>query len=311
MKKLISALLAGVLAFSLAACSGSSSSAAPSTASDSSSAASDSSSAATAESTQFTGDGFDPDIDYAALAGSTVKVGASPAPHAEILKVAADILAQADINLEVVEFTDYIQPNTATENGDIDANYFQHQNYLDTFNAENGTHLVSVAKIHYEPLGLYPGKTKSIDDLADGAQILVPNDTSNEARALQLLAAQGLIELDPDAGLTATKQDITSNPKNLDIVEMEAAQLPRSLSSADMAVINGNYATQAGFSSAKDALATESADSDAAQIYPNVLVVKEGRENDPLILAVAAALQSDAVRDFINETYGGAVVPLF
>ena len=245
------------------------------------------------------------------LAGTTVKVGASPAPHAEILKVAADILAQADINLEVVEFTDYIQPNTATENGEIDANYFQHQNYLDTFNAENGTHLVSVAKIHYEPLGLYPGKTKSIDELADGAQILVPNDTSNEARALQLLAAQGLIELDPDAGLTATKQDITSNPKNLDIVEMEAAQLPRSLSSADMAVINGNYATQAGFSSAKDALATESADSDAAQIYPNVLVVKEGRENDPVILAVAAALQSDAVRDFINETYGGAVVPLF
>ena len=302
MKKLISALLAGVLAVSLAACgAGSNSGSTPDS----------TSSAASSETAEFTGDGFDPSIDYASLAGTTVKVGASPAPHAEILKVAADILAQADINLEVVEFTDYIQPNTATENGEIDANYFQHQNYLDTFNAENGTHLVSVAKIHYEPLGLYPGKTKSIDELADGAQILVPNDTSNEARALQLLAAQGLIELDPDAGLTATKQDITSNPKNLDIVEMEAAQLPRSLSSADMAVINGNYATQAGFSSAKDALATESADSDAAQIYPNVLVVKEGRENDPVILAVAAALQSDAVRDFINETYGGAVVPLF
>ena len=307
MKKLISALLAGVLAVSLAACgAGSNSGSTP----DSTSSAT-SGSAASSETAEFTGDGFDPNIDYASLAGTTVKVGASPAPHAEILKVAADILAQADINLEVVEFTDYIQPNTATENGEIDVNYFQHQNYLDTFNAENGTHLVSVAKIHYEPLGLYPGKTKSIDELADGAQILVPNDTSNEARALQLLAAQGLIELDPDAGLTATKNDITSNPKNLDIVEMVAAQLPRSLSSADMAVINGNYATQAGFSSAKDALATESADSDAAQIYPNVLVVKEGRENDPVILAVAAALQSDAVRDFINETYGGAVVPLF
>ena len=250
-------------------------------------------------------------IDYAALAGTTVRVGASPAPHAEILQVAKEILAQADITLDIVEFTDYIQPNTATESGDIDANYFQHQDYLNTFNAENGTHLVSVAQIHYEPLGIYPGKTASFEELADGAQILVPNDTSNEARALQLLAAQGLIELAPDAGLTATKQDITANPKNLEIVEMEAAQLPRSLASADMAVINGNYATQAGFSSANDALATESADSDAAQLYPNVLVVEEGRENDPAILAVAAALQSDAVRDFINETYGGAVVPLF
>ena len=309
MKKLISALLAGVLALSLAACSGGSSSAA-SDASESGSAAADTSSAATAESTDFTGDGFDPDIDYAALAGSTVKVGASPAPHAEILKVAADILAQADITLEVVEFTDYIQPNTATENGDIDANYFQHQNYLDTFNAENGTHLVSVAKIHYEPLASTRARPRALTSWRTAPD---PGAQRHLQRGPRPAAAgrPGLIELDPDAGLTATKQDITSNPKNLDIVEMEAAQLPRSLSSADMAVINGNYATQAGFSSAKDALATESADSDAAQIYPNVLVVKEGRENDPLILAVAAALQSDAVRDFINETYGGAVVPLF
>ena len=297
-KKLISGLLAIAFTLSLAGCGAATSSAAGSQ-------------AASGESAAFTGDGFDPDIDYAALAGTTVRVGASPAPHAEILQVAKEILAQADITLDIVEFTDYIQPNTATESGDIDANYFQHQDYLNTFNAENGTHLVSVAEIHYEPLGLYPGKTQSIDELPDGAQISVPNDTSNEARALQLLAAQGLIELAPDAGLTATKQDITANPKNLEIVEMEAAQLPRSLASADMAVINGNYATQAGFSSANDALATESADSDAAQLYPNVLVVEEGRENDPAILAVAAALQSDAVRDFINETYGGAVVPLF
>lgn len=297
-KKLISGLLAIAFTLSLAGCGAATSSAAGSQ-------------AASGESAAFTGDGFDPDIDYAALAGTTVRVGASPAPHAEILQVAKEILAQADITLDIVEFTDYIQPNTATESGDIDANYFQHQDYLNTFNAENGTHLVSVAQIHYEPLGIYPGKTVSFEELADGAQILVPNDTSNEARALQLLAAQGLIELAPDAGLTATKQDITANPKNLEIVEMEAAQLPRSLASADMAVINGNYATQAGFSSANDALATESADSDAAQLYPNVLVVEEGRENDPAILAVAAALQSDAVRDFINETYGGAVVPLF
>ena len=297
-KKLISGLLAIAFTLSLAGCGAATSSAAGSQ-------------AASGESAAFTGDGFDPDIDYAALAGTTVRVGASPAPHAEILQVAKEILAQADITLDIVEFTDYIQPNTATESGDIDANYFQHQDYLNTFNAENGTHLVSVAQIHYEPLGIYPGKTASFEELADGAQILVPNDTSNEARALQLLTAQGLIELAPDAGLTATKQDITANPKNLEIVEMEAAQLPRSLASADMAVINGNYATQAGFSSANDALATESADSDAAQLYPNVLVVEEGRENDPAILAVAAALQSDAVRDFINETYGGAVVPLF
>ena len=297
-KKLISGLLAIAFTLSLAGCGAATSSAAGSQ-------------AASGESAAFTGDGFYPDIDYAALAGTTVRVGASPAPHAEILQVAKEILAQADITLDIVEFTDYIQPNTATESGDIDANYFQHQDYLNTFNAENGTHLVSVAQIHYEPLGIYPDKTASFEELADGAQILVPYDTSNEARALQLLAAQGLIELAPDAGLTATKQDITANPKNLEIVEMEAAQLPRSLASADMAVINGNYATQAGFSSANDALATESADSDAAQLYPNVLVVEEGRENDPAILAVAAALQSDAVRDFINETYGGAVVPLF
>ena len=310
MKKFISAALAAVLALSLAACGqGSSSSAASNSAADASQSSQAAASGETAA--DFTGDGFDESIDYASLDGTTIKVAASPTPHAEILAVAGDILAQAGIKLEVVEFTDYVQPNMVTESGEVDANYFQHQDYLNNFNEENGTHLVSVAEIHYEPLGLYPGKTKSIDELADGAKISVPNDTSNEARALQLLAAQGLIELDPDAGLTATKNDITSNPKNLEIVEMEAAQLPRTLADVDMAVINGNYATQAGFSSAKDALAAESADSEAAQIYPNVLVVKEGRENDPAILALAAALKSEAVRSFIDETYGGAVVPLF
>ena len=310
MKKLISAALAALLALSLAACGQSNSSSAST---DSTASASQGSQAGASGETaaDFTGDGFDPSIDYASLDGTTITVAASPTPHAEILEVAGDILAQAGITLKVQEFTDYVQPNMVTESGEVDANYFQHQAYLDNFNEENGTHLVSVAKIHYEPLGLYPGKTKSIDELADGAKISVPNDTSNEARALQLLAAQGLIELKPEAGLTATKNDITSNPKNLEIVEMEAAQLPRTLADVDMAVINGNYATQAGFSSAKDALAAESADSEAAQIYPNVLVVKEGRENDPAILALAAALKSNAVRSFIDETYGGAVVPLF
>ena len=310
MKKLISAALAALLALSLAACGQSNSSSAST---DSTASASQGSQAGASGETaaDFTGDGFDPSIDYASLDGTTITVAASPTPHAEILEVAGDILAQAGITLKVQEFTDYVQPNMVTESGEVDANYFQHQAYLDNFNEENGTHLVSVAKIHYEPLGLYPGKTKSIDELADGAKISVPNDTSNEARALQLLAAQGLIELKPEAGLTATKNDITSNPKNLEIVEMEAAQLPRTLADVDMAVINGNYATQAGFSSAKDALAAESADSETAQIYPNVLVVKEGHENDPAILALAAALKSDAVRSFIDETYGGAVVPLF
>ena len=165
-------------------------------------------------------------MDYEALKGTTITVAASPVPHAEILKVAGEILAQADINLKVVEFTDYIQPNKATENGEVDANYFQHGPYLENFNEENGTHLVSVAAIHYEPLGLYPGKTKTLDELADGAQIGVPNDTTNEARALQLLAAQGLITLKDGAGLTATKNDIVDNPKNLNIVEMEAASCP-------------------------------------------------------------------------------------
>ena len=295
MKKLISATLAGALALSLAACG---SSASVSTSSAASSAAASGEAASTAET------GSD-------LAGTTIKVAASPTPHAEILNVAKDLLAEQGITLDIIEFSDYVQPNMVTESGEVDANYFQHQPYLDSFNEENGTHLVSVGDIHYEPLGIYPGKSQSLDEIPDGAVIAVPNDTTNEARALQLLAAQGLIELDPDAGLTATKNDITANPKNIEIVEMEAAQLPRTLSDVDMAVINGNYATQAGFSSASDALAAESADSEAAQIYPNVLVVKEGRESDPAILALAAALQSGAVRDFINETYGGAVVPLF
>lgn len=187
-KKLISSLLAAALTLSLAAC-GSAPAASGSEAASEPAASSDA--AASTESAAPTGDGFDASVDYAALAGTTITVAASPVPHAEILAVAADILAQADITLDVMEFTDYIQPNQATENGEVDANYFQHGPYLENFNAENGTHLVSVGAIHYEPLGLYPGKAASLDALADGAQIGVPNDPTNEARALQLLAAQG------------------------------------------------------------------------------------------------------------------------
>ncbi len=241
----------------------------------------------------------------------TLKVGASVTPHAEILKVAKDELAKEGITLEIVEFTDYVLPNTSLESGDLDANYFQHKPYLDTFNAEHGTNLVSVAAIHYEPFGIYAGKTASIEALQDGATISVPNDGSNEARALLVLEAQGLIKLKEGVGTTATVLDIAENPKNLNIIEMEAAQLAISLQDVDLAVINGNYALQAGLNAATDALATEDANSAAAQEYANILAVKAGNESDPRIAKLIVALESDAVRDYINSTYKGAVVPLF
>ena len=242
----------------------------------------------------------------------TITVAASPTPHAEILNKAVKPLVEKDgYKLVVKEFTDYVQPNTATEDGEVDANYFQHTPYLDSFNEENGTHLVSVGAVHYEPFGIYPGKSDDLANIADGATIAVPNDTTNEARALQLLAAQGLITVRDGAGLTATVNDITDNPHNLQIKEIEAAQLPRTVQDVDFAVINGNYAMEAGFSVGKDALATEDASSEAAQTYANVLVVKEGRENDPAIQALYAALTGDKVKDYINSTYDGAVVPIF
>ena len=240
----------------------------------------------------------------------TIRVGASITPHAEILNVVKPIMAEQGYDLEVVEYTDYVLPNTATESGELDANYFQHQPYLDDFNAQNGTHLVSVAAIHYEPFAIYAGKSDSLENVADGATIAVPNDGTNEARALLLLEAQGLIKLREDAGFTATKLDIEENPKNLDIVEMEAAQLPRVLPDVDFAVINGNYAIQGGLKVA-DALASESVESESAQTYANVLVVKEGNENNPAILALVDALKTEEVRKFIEDTYEGAVVPMF
>ena len=240
----------------------------------------------------------------------TIRVGASITPHAEILNVVKPVLAEQGYDLEVVEYTDYVLPNTATESGELDANYFQHQPYLDDFNAQNGPHLVSVAAIHYEPFAIYAGKSDSLENIADGATIAVPNDGTNEARALLLLEAQGLIKLREDAGFTATKLDIEENPKNLDIVEMEAAQLPRVLPDVDFAVINGNYAIQGGLKVA-DALASESVESESAQTYANVLVVKEGNENNPAILALVDALKTEEVRKFIEDTYEGAVVPMF
>ncbi len=241
---------------------------------------------------------------------TTLKVGATPAPHAEVLEVAKKILAEQGIELEIVQFTDYVMPNTSTEDGSIDANYFQHITYMNNFNEENDTHLVSVAGIHYEPFGLYAGKTASIDALPDGAAVGVPNDATNEARALLLLEQEGLIALKEGAGINATKLDIVDNPKNLNIVELEAAQLPIRLPDLDMAVINGNYAIDAGLKMA-DALAVEAADGDAAEAYVNVLCVKEGREEDEAIQALVKALQSSEVKTYMQETYGGAVVPLF
>jgi D-methionine transport system substrate-binding protein len=242
---------------------------------------------------------------------TTLVVGASVTPHAEILAVAKEILAEQGIDLKIVEFTDYIQPNLNVEYGELDANYFQHKPYLDDFNAERGTHLVSVAAIHYEPFGIYPGKTSSIEELPDGAVISVPNDGTNEARALLLLEAQGLITLKEGAGLSTTILDIVDNPKNLKIKELEAAQLTLSRQDVDLAVINGNYAIQAGLNANTDALATEDKDSTAAQTYANIVCVKEGNENNPAVLALVEALKSDKVKEFMLEKYEGAVVPIF
>lgn len=240
----------------------------------------------------------------------TIVVGASPSPHAEILENVKEILKNEGYELKIVEYTDYVQPNNALEAGDLDANYFQHKPYLDDFNEQFKTHLVSVAGIHYEPFGIYAGKCSSIDQLQDKAQVAVPNDTTNEARALLLLEAQGLIKLKEGAGLNATKQDIVENTKNLDIVEIEAAQLPLSLQDVDLAVINGNYAIDAGLK-VKDALVTEDAKSLAAETYANIVVVKEGNENNEKIKALVNALEQDSVRDFMINKYEGAVVPTF
>ena len=290
MKKLVSLLLSGALAVGLlAGCGGG-------TGTSQTPAGNSESPAASTET--------------GSLEGTTLKVGATPAPHAEILEVVKDILAEQGITLDIVQYNDYVQPNNAVEDGSLDANYFQHITYMNDFNDQNGTHLVSAAEVHYEPMSLYAGKVSSLDELPDGALIGVPNDATNEARALLVLQQEGLITLREGAGITATINDIVDNPKNLQFSEMEAAQLPLRLADLDMAVINGNYAIDAGLSM-DDALATESADGEAAQAYVNVLAVKEGRETDPAIQALAAALCSDEVKTYIEENYNGAVVAVF
>lgn len=239
----------------------------------------------------------------------TITVAASPTPHAEILEQAKPILQAMGWTLEVKEFQDYVQPNNVVESGEFDANYFQHIPYLENFNEEQGTHLVNAGGIHYEPFGIYPGTKSSLDDIAEGDTIAVPNDTTNEARALLLLQDNGILKLKDGAGLTATVLDIEENPYNVEILELEAAQVPRVKDEVAYVVLNGNYALDAGFSVAKDSLAYEKSDSDAAKTYVNVIAVKEGNENSEKILALVGVLKSDAIRQYINDTYDGAVVP--
>ena len=237
-----------------------------------------------------------------------ITVGATITPHSEILSVVAENLKEQGYELKIVEYNDYVLPNTALEAGDLDANYFQHVPYLDDFNAENGTHIVSAAAVHFEPMGIYAGKTASIDAIQKGASVAVPNDTTNEARALLLLEAQGLLKLKADAGIKATILDIEENPYELDIKELEAAQVPKAIQDVDIAVVNGNYALEAGLG---DALVTEAKDSLAAETYGNIIAVREGEENSEKTKALVDAILTDNVKEYIEKTYSGAVLPVF
>ena len=246
---------------------------------------------------------------FAADDDKTITVAASETPHSEILEAAKPILEEEGYDREVTVFDDYVQPHEVVESGDFDANYFQHIPYLNSFNEEKGTHLVNAGGIHYEPFGIYPGTKSSLDDIADGDTIAVPNDTTNEARALLLLQDNGIIKLKDGAGLEATVNDIEENPYNVEIVELAAEQVARVAEETSYIVLNGNYALQAGYSVSKDALAYETSDSEAAKTYVNVIAVKEGNENSDKIKALVDVLKSDEIKDFINEKYDGAVIP--
>lgn len=240
---------------------------------------------------------------------TTITVAASATPHAEILEQAKPLLEEKGYELEVTVFDDYVQPNEVVESGEFDANYFQHIPYLESFNEEKGTHLVNAGGIHYEPFGIYPGTKDSLDDIEDGDSIAVPNDTTNEARALLLLQDNGIITLKDGVGLEATVTDIEENPYNVEIVELEAAQVARVTEETAYVVLNGNYALQAGYSVAKDALAYETSDSEAAKTYVNVIAVKEGNEDNDAVKALVEVLKSDDIKNYITETYDGAVIP--
>ncbi len=296
-KRVFATLLAGVLAAGvLAGCGGTSSSSAAKE--------SETGAAQTAASTEE-------ETGAAAASGEKITVAASAAPHAEILEQAKPILAKEGYDLEVTVFNDYVQPNNVVESGEFDANYFQHVTYMNNFNDEQGTHLVDAGDIHYEPFGIYPGTKKSLDEMADDVTIAVPNDTTNEARALLLLQDNDIIKLKDGAGITATINDIDwANSKyHINLKEVEAAQLPRMVDEVDYAVINGNYALEAGYNVYKDALAYESKDSEAAKTYVNVIAVKSGNENSDKIKALVKVLKSDEIKKFMNDKYNGAVVP--
>lgn len=241
---------------------------------------------------------------------TVITVGASPSPHAEILKAIEDEIKAAGYELKVVEYNDYVQPNVALSEGDLDANYFQHKPYLDNYNQENGTDLVSAAAIHFEPMGIYAGKSSDIKNVPDGAKIAVPSDATNEARALLLLQDQGVLKLKDGVGLEATKNDIAENPHNVEFIEVEAASVPRTLQDADFGVINGNYALSAGLDTTAT-LASEGAGSEAAKTYANIVAVRKGEDQTDKTKALVKALTSDTAKKFIEDTYKGSVIPVF
>lgn len=296
MKKLVAVLLTGVLAFGTLTGCGSSTEEAP--AQDSTTEAEAGETADEAGEAEETGD------------LQVITVAASATPHAEILEQAKPLLAEQGYDLQVTVFDDYVQPNMVVDSGDFDANYFQHKQYLEAFNEERGTDLANAGGIHYEPFGIYPSAKASLDELSDGDTIAVPNDTTNEARALLLLQDNGIITLKEGAGLMATVTDIVENPMNVEIVELEAAQVPRVVGETSYVVMNGNYALQAGYSVATDALAYEQADSEASQTYVNVIAVKAGNEESDAVKALVDVLKSDEIAAYINDTYQGAVIPV-
>jgi len=308
MKKQIGILLAAVLATaSLTACANTATKEAP--AQDAEAVTEEAAVAEEAVTEETTGEAPAEEATEAVEEKGTITVAASATPHSEILEQVKPILAQQGWTLEVTVFDDYVQPNLVVESGDFNANYFQHVPYLDSFNEEKGTSLVNAGGIHYEPFGIYPGTETDLAAISDGAVIAVPNDTTNEARALLLLQDNGIITLKEDAGLTATVKDIVENPHNIEIQELEAAQVARVKDEVAFVVLNGNYALEAGFSVAKDAVAFEQADSEAAKTYVNIIAVAAGHENDEGIVALVDALKSDAIKTYIEETYDGAVVP--
>jgi len=238
-------------------------------------------------------------------------VGATPVPHTEVLEFIQERMAEEGIELQIRTFTDFVQPNLATQAGELHANYFQHRPYMNNFNEANDTEMVALFAVHFEPLGLYKARARSLDELGDGSIIAIPNDPTNGARALNLLEATGLITLNEGAGVMATRLDIVENPLNLDIRELDAAQLPLILPDVDMAVINGNFALQAGLEMERDSVAAEDKDSISAQTYANYIVVRAGNEDDERVATLINVINSDEVRDFINNTYEGRVVPVF